>query len=188
MICVDAGRVLAYDICNNLCAKCKAINEKLDSKMITDVEYENWKIYHPSDCPANYSHLPIHKVESALAVDLLKQALNRGIIFAGLVSDGDNDTFEKLRTTDIYGGVQASMIRYECLKHVQWQLYRNLTKLNKKELTWDICSKVGHLCYKAVANGSGNIDTIVENINGIPSHIEQVANWLSTDTVGQLSQ
>ena len=61
-------------------------------------------------------------------------------------------------------------------------------KLNKKELTWDICSKVGHLYYKAVANGSGNIDTIVENINGIPSHIEQVANWVSTDTVRQLSQ
>ena len=97
MICVDSGRVLAYDICNNLCAKCKAINEKLDNKMITDVEYDNWKISHSSDCPANYSHLPINQVESALAVDLLKQALNRGIIFAGLVSDGDNDTFEKLR-------------------------------------------------------------------------------------------
>ena len=112
-------------------------------------------------------------------MDLLKQALDRGIIFAGLVSDGDNDTFEKLRTTDIYIVV---------FKHVQWQLYKNLTKLNKKELTWDICSKVGHLYYKAVANGLGDIDTIVENINGIPSHIEQVANWLSTDTVRQLSQ
>ena len=50
MICVDSGRVLAYDICNNLCAKCKEINEKLDNKMITDVEYDNWKIYHLSDC------------------------------------------------------------------------------------------------------------------------------------------
>ena len=49
--------------------------------MITDVEYDDWKIYYLSDCPANYSHLPIHQVESALAVDLLKQALNRGIIF-----------------------------------------------------------------------------------------------------------
>ena len=66
----------------------------------------------------------------------------------------------------IYSGVQASMMEYECLKHVQWQLYKNLTKLNKKDLTWDICSKVGHLYYKAVANGSGNIDTIVENSGG----------------------
>ena len=32
------------------------------------------------------------------------------------------------------------------------------------------------------------IDTIVKNINGIPSHIERVANWLSTDTVRQLYQ
>ena len=38
MICVDSGRVLVYDICNNLCEKCKEINEKLDNKMITDVE------------------------------------------------------------------------------------------------------------------------------------------------------
>ena len=112
MISVDSGRVLAYDICNYLCAKCKAMNEKLDNKMITDAEYDNWKISHSSDCPANYSLLPIHQVESALAVDLLKQALNRGIIFDGLVSDVDNDTFEKLRTTDIYGGVQASMMEY----------------------------------------------------------------------------
>ena len=121
-------------------------------------------------------------------MDLLRQTLDHDIIFDGLVSDEDNDTFEKLRTTDIYSGVQASMMEYECLKHVQWQLYKNLTKLNKKELTWDVCSKVGHLFYQAVANGSGNIDTIVENINGIPSHIEQVANWLSTDTVRQLSK
>ena len=88
----------------------------------------------------------------------------------------------------IYSGVKASMMEYECLQHVQWQLYKNLTKLNKKELMWDICSKVRHLYYKAVANGSGNIVTIVENINRIPSHIEQVTNWLSTDTVRQLSQ
>ena len=121
-------------------------------------------------------------------MDLLKQALKRGIIFAGLVSDGDNDTFETLRTTDIYSGAQSCMMEYECLKHVQWQLYKNLSKLNKKELTWNICSKVGHLYYQAVANGSGNIDTIVENINGIPSHIEKVTGWLATDTIRQLSQ
>ena len=41
MICVDSGRVLAYDICNNLCAKCKAMKEKLDNKTITDAEYDN---------------------------------------------------------------------------------------------------------------------------------------------------
>ena len=188
MICVELGRVLAYDICNNLCAKCKAMNEKMDNQTINDAEYDTWKISHSSDCPANYSLLPIHQVESALAVDLLKQALKRGIIFAGLVSDGDNDTFETLRTTDIYSGAQSCMMEYECLKHVQWQLYKNLSKLNKKELTWNICSKVGHLYYKAVANGSGDIETIVENINGIPSHIESVTGWLSTDTIRLLSQ
>ena len=51
---------------------------------------------------------------------------------------------------------------------------------------------MGHLFkdwyYQAVANGSGNIDTIVENINGILSQVKQVANWLSTDTVRQLFQ
>ena len=84
------------------------MKEKLDNKTITDAEYDNCKISHSSDCPANHSQ-PIHEVESALSVDLLKQALNRGIIFDGLVSDGDNDTFEKLRTTDIYSGAQSCM-------------------------------------------------------------------------------
>ena len=76
---------------------------------------------------------------------------------------------------------------YECLKHVQWQLYKNLTKL-KKQFTWDICSKVGHLYYHAVVNGSGNITTIVNNINKIPGQIGGAADWVSADTVRQLSQ
>ena len=38
MICVESCRVLAYDICNNLCAKCKAMNEKLDNQTINDAE------------------------------------------------------------------------------------------------------------------------------------------------------
>ena len=188
MICVNSGRVLAYGICNNLCAKCKAMNEKLDNQMINKEEYDYWKISHSSDCTANYSLLPIHQVESALAVDLLRQALKRGIIFAGLVSDGDNDTFETLRATGIYSDAQSCMREYECLKHVQWQLYKNLSKLNNKEFTWDICSKVGHLYYHAVVNGSPNIDAIVGNINGIPSHIEGLTDWLSPDTIRQLSQ
>ena len=46
MICIDSGRVIAYDIGNNSCAKCKEVNENLDNKMITYVEYDNWKISH----------------------------------------------------------------------------------------------------------------------------------------------
>ena len=113
---------------------------------------------------------------------LLEQALNRGIVIAGLVCDGDNDTFKKLK-------VHTQTIKeYECLVHVQRQIRKNLEKYNPKAFTWDICGKVSQLYYQAILSGLGDVDNIIQNINTIPSDVQKVANWLSTDTIKQIAE
>ena len=179
---VDSARVLAYDVGNNSCTKCRGMDDKFNKLETTEDEYDNWKKSHSKTCPANYPNLPINKVESALAVTLLEQALNRGIVIAGLVCDGDNDTFKKLK-------VHTQTIKeYECLVHIQRQIRKNLEKYNPKAFTWDICGKVSQLYYQAIMSGLGDVDNIVQNINTIPSDVQKVANWLSTDTIKQIAE
>ena len=181
MIDVDSARVLAYDVGNNSCTKCRGMDDKLKNSETTKEEYDNWKKSHSNTCPANYPNLPINQVESALAVTLLEQALNRGIVIAGLVCDGDNDTFKELNA-------QTQTIKeYECLVHVQRQIRKNLEKYNPEAFTWDICGRVSQLYYLAIMSGLGDVDNIVQKINTIPSDVQQAAGWLTTDTIKQIA-
>ena len=182
MIDVDSARVLAYDVGNNSCTKCRGMDDTLKNSETTKEEYDNWKKSHSNTCPANYPNLPINQVESALAVTLLEQALNRGIVIDGLVCDGDNDTFKELNA-------QTQTIKeYECLVHVQWQIRKNLEKHNPEAFTWDICGRVSQLYYQAIMSGLGDVANIVDNINTIPSDVQQAAGWLTTDTIKQIAE
>ena len=175
MIDVDSARVLAYDVGNNSCTKCRGMDDKLKKIEATEEEYDNWKKSHSNSCSANYPNIPINQVESALAVALLEQALHRGIVIAGLVCDGDNDTFKKLK-------VHTQTIKeYECLVNVQRQIRKNLAKYNPEAFTWDICGKVSQLYYQAIMSGFGVVDNIVQKINTIPSDVQRVTEWLSID-------
>ena len=181
MIDVDSARVRVYDVGNNSCTRCRGMDDKLKKFETTKEEYDNWKKSHSNTCPANYPNLPINQVESALAVALLEQSLNCGIVIAGLVCDGD-DTFKELNA-------QTQTIKeYECLVHVQRQIQKNHEKYNPKAFTWDICGKVSQLYYQAIMSGLGDVDNIVQNINTIPSDVQRVAEWLSTDTIKQIAE
>ena len=162
--------------------KCRGMDDKLKKFETTKEEYENWKKSHSNTCPANYPNLPINQVESALAVTLLEQSLNRGIVIAGLVCDGDKDTFKELNA-------QTQTIKeYECLVHVLRQIRKNLEKYNPKAFTWDIRGKVSQLYYQAIVSGLGDVDNIVQNINTIPSDVQRAAEWLTTDTIKQIAE
>ena len=154
------------------------MDDRLNQEIISINEHTNWKNSH--SCPAKYSNLSINEVESALAVSLLEQASNRGVNIAGLVCDGDNDTFDMLRR-------KATFKEYECLKHIQGQLFKKLYKCDSKQLTWDVCGKITKLYYKAVVDNLGDVDSIIQNINAIPDEIKKSAKWLSQDSIQQIS-
>ena len=74
------------------------------------------------------------QLESALAPIVVRSALSRGIIFSGIVTDGDNKTHDVLRQKDIYRDVGSAIERLECLAHVAKRIKTNLCKAQEKTL------------------------------------------------------
>ena len=129
-ISVDTSKVLSYEVACNSCRTCTEYNNKLRKELITLEEYDIWKKSHKTTCPALYSDLASVHLESAVAPIVVKQAFERGVIFSGLVCDGDNKTDETLRRSRIYQehGYYHDIGRLECLSHVVKRLKANLNK------------------------------------------------------------
>lgn len=64
----------------------------LREKSITEEAYNIHVEKHSENCPAIYSHLSSVHLESTIASQVVNDALKRGIIFSGIVCDGDNKT------------------------------------------------------------------------------------------------
>ena len=75
-------------------------------------------------------------MESAIAPQVVQQALERGIIFSGLVCDGDTKTHVALNHADIYRDIDNSVEiqRIECLAHVCRRLKAYLLKKHEREM------------------------------------------------------
>ena len=77
----------------------------------------------------------IIQLESALAPAIVRSALNIGVIFSGMVTDGDNRTHEALRKEKVYEHLGIHDIeRMECLAHVAKIMKINLCNAQEKLL------------------------------------------------------
>ena len=127
-ISVNSGKVLSYDVACNSCPSCNEFELKLNKKQISESDYRVWVENHKSICPAQYSEFASVQLESALAPVIVRQAYDRGIIFSGLVCDGDNKTIEALKDARVYQqlGQNFEISRLECLSHVAKRMKINL--------------------------------------------------------------
>ena len=116
-ISVDTGKVVAYDVACNNCRSCSIYANKLRENEITGEEHHDWYISHQSNCPAKYSEYTSVHLESLLAPLVARQAYDRGVIFTGVVSDGDNKNDAALKEAKIYTtlGFDLEIGRLECL-------------------------------------------------------------------------
>ena len=65
----------------------------------------------------------------------MPQALDRGIVIPGLVTDGDNKTHEVLRKANLYSDLGTSSIDHlKCLSHVAKRMITNLCKREDKQM------------------------------------------------------
>ena len=135
-ISVDTGKVLAYDVACNSCRQCNMYASKLRENKITEEEHHDWHNVHQSTCPAKYSEYASVHLESLLAPLVVTQAYHRGIIFSGIVSDGDNKTDAALKDAKIYTsfGLDFEIDRLECLSHVLKRMKTNLCKRQESVL------------------------------------------------------
>ena len=92
----ETSKVVSYGVACNGCPKCTEYNNKLRRNEISFEKYENWKSNHVSICPVEFAHLASVHLESAIAPQVVQDALERRIVFKCIVSDGDNKTHETL--------------------------------------------------------------------------------------------
>ena len=132
-ISVDIAKVVAYRIACNFCSLCTQYQNKKRTQLITEEEFSEWRATHAPLCTARYSQYASVQLESALAPTVVSQALDRGIVFSGLVTDGDNKTHEDLRKANLYSDLGTSSIDHlECLSHVAKRMKTNLCKRQDK--------------------------------------------------------
>ena len=95
--------------------------------------YQEWKLQHQPVCPAKYSQFASVQLESALAPTVRKSALNIGVVFSGIVTDGDNKTHDSLRKEKVYEHLGIHEIeRIECLANVAKRMKISLCNAQKK--------------------------------------------------------
>ena len=135
-VIADTGKVVAYDVACNSCNICSMLANKLQRTQISKEDHESRIEEHRKVCPAEYSDLASVHLESALAPKVITEALERGVRFTAIVSDGDNKTHDILMKSGIYNHLEGSptIERYECLAHVAKRMKTNLHKKQEKIL------------------------------------------------------
>ena len=134
-ISTETGKVLQYDIGCNSCRKCTEYTNLLRNEAITFEEYEEWKENHQYFCTANLEDYASVQLESQIAPNVVQKALELGVIFSGIVTDGDNKTHEVLRKSKPYQHLGIYEIeRLECLAHVAKRLKKNICNYQEKSL------------------------------------------------------
>ena len=84
-ISIDSGKFLSYDVACNSCPRCNEFEINQNKKQISESDYRVWVENHKSICPAQYSEFASAQLESALALVVVRQAYDRGLILTGLV-------------------------------------------------------------------------------------------------------
>ena len=128
-ISCETGKVVAYDVACNTCRQCNLYARKLRQNELNAEQYDNFYKEHNTTCPAKFSQYSSTNLESLLAPLVVRQAYDRGIIFSGIVSDGDNKTDIAIKDADIYktlGFDDLEIGRLECLSHVLKRMKANL--------------------------------------------------------------
>ena len=149
VISMSLGKILAYDVACNSCPKCTQYANQLEEHKIEQLEYDELVDSHWSTCPAKFSEYASVSLESELAPTILDQALERGIIFYGLVCDGDAKTFAKVTEHNPYANTVPlhTIQRFECLAHVGKCMKDHLIEHQKDKLKQARASKKFELKY-----------------------------------------
>ena len=135
-ISAETGKVLSYGVACNSCPHCNTIDNKLRDSLITPEEHETKMSLHKPECSAEYSDYSSVQLESAIAPKVIRDALERGVLFSAIVSDGDNKTHDVLAKAGIYDNIHnaPTIQRFECIPHVAKRLKTNLHKRQDKVL------------------------------------------------------
>ena len=143
-ISVSTAKVITYGIASNSCKLCVEYQSRKRTGAISSDDYDALALKHEPVCTAKYSDYASVQLESAIAPSIVCQALDRGVVFSGIVTDGDNKTFEVLKKANLYEDLNVEMMEHmECLSHVAKRMKINLCKRQEKILKDSRTSRAG---------------------------------------------
>ena len=120
IISPQTQKILAYLVISNRCATCSYYRGKEKNLELTVKMRQSWGA-HKSNClELPYQDYEDVHLESAVAIELIEQAHERGIVFDTLVCDGDNDTVGSLNESGAYHklDINLKIKKILCLAHV----------------------------------------------------------------------
>ena len=136
-ISAETGKVLSYGVACNSCAYCKAMDQCTGEDRSPVQGYDSNRL-------AGMLSTSRFAVRSVLTfttgvsdnTKFIGNALERGVIFTAIVSDGDNKTHDVLAKAGIYNDIPdaPTIKRFECITHVAKRMKTNLHKRQDKVL------------------------------------------------------
>ncbi|KAK8721717.1 hypothetical protein OTU49_012530, partial [Cherax quadricarinatus] len=126
--------VVDYQIFSKYCNMCSFLENRLNSKKITNEKYEEFRKKHELECNINYSGTSA-KMESEAAVMMWERSLENKLRYKTIVSDGDSNTYKAIADLNDgegpYPGVNVE--KEECINHYAKRLKNRLIDLVKSQ-------------------------------------------------------
>ncbi|XP_036148055.1 uncharacterized protein LOC118647367 [Monomorium pharaonis] len=121
-----SGKILDILVKSSYCKACEYWNKKQD----TD-EYAEWFETHSNNCLANHEGSS-GKMEVDAIVEMFKRSQNKyGVKYINYIGDGDSKTYNDIIKSSPYGD-DTSIIKKECIGHVQKRMGHRLRECKKK--------------------------------------------------------
>ncbi|GFX59088.1 transposable element Tcb2 transposase [Trichonephila clavipes] len=159
-ISVDTGKVLDIEVMSSYCPTCKRLQT-----MPRNFEYESSKADHICECNFTGSSSKIEIV--GVSRIFLRSEKNRRLQYTQYYGDGDSKAFMSVK--DTYG--LNSVIKFDCIGHVQKRVGSRLRKLKTKtkelpgkgKLTDNFIDRLQNYYGIAVRSNVGNLTAMQQN-------------------------
>lgn len=130
VISYDTLKVLDVEVLSKHCNMCKVWKSKLQSKAISQVEFDAWKAVHADVCDIN-THVSSPAMETVAVVKMWNRSEEvNNLQYTSYIGDGDSKGFSAVLAQKPYGDVNIT--KEECVGHVRKRLGKNLRDLRQR--------------------------------------------------------
>ena len=125
---MDSGFVVDTRVCSNFCHVCQTVGKKKEK----GEEFNKWKEKHSAVCQKNFNGSANAMEVECAEVNFKRSEERRGLIYNGMLSDGDSKANTHLNEIDVYSGIPV--VKEDCVNHVAKRMYTALEKIMKNSV------------------------------------------------------
>ena len=133
---LDSGFVVDTRVCSNFCHVCQTVGKKKEKgeefNKWKEKEFNKWKEKHSAVCQKNFNGSANAMEVECAEVNFKRSEERRGLIYNGMLSDGDSKANTHLNEIDVYSGIPV--VKEDCVNHVAKRMYTALEKITKNSV------------------------------------------------------